>query len=338
MRHYYAAMTRVAGTLLLLILLSVISDHRNAAADSASERPAGDHAVGYYDPRLERVVLVGGPGDARADSRDSVWSWSGTRWELVTTAGPASRVNASAAFDVARGRAVIAGGSHKAGAEGPWRVLSDGWESVGAEWQLAAAIPARDHHALVEDGRGGVLLFGGIPGDRSSRWPADTWRLEPSGWQRVASDGPSARARTALAYDSRRQKVVLFGGVGESPAPRAAQPFFGDTWLWDGDRWAEAAVPGPQGRYAHGMVFDERAGVVLLYSGSAAHRDAPLTDMWQWDGVRWTGILLTGPTPGHRYQPVMVYDKRRARTVLYGGRAGAHDTWEWDGRAWKEIS
>lgn len=86
------------------------------------------------------------------------------------------------------------------------------------------------------------------------------------------------------------------------------------------------------------MVFDERAGVALLYSGAARHRGAPLTDMWQWDGVRWTEIRLTGPTPGFRYQPVMVYDRARGRTVLYGGLQGStDDTWEWDGRHWQEV-
>ncbi len=44
---------------------------------------------------------------------------------------------------------------------------------------------------------------------------------------------------------------------------------------------------------------------------------------------------LTGPTPGHRYQPVMVYDRARARTVLYGGIGGPSDTWEWDGQRWR---
>jgi hypothetical protein len=79
----------------------------------------------------------------------------------------------------------------------------------------------------------------------------------------------------------------------------------------------------------------ERAGVVLLYGGAAAHRNAPLSDMWQWDGSRWTEIPVTGPTPGHRYQPVMVYDRARERTILYGGIGGPGDTWEWDGRRWR---
>jgi len=60
--------------------------------------------------------------------------------------------------------------------------------------------------------------------------------------------------------------------------------------------------------------------------------------MWQWDGKRWTEIRLSGPTPGYRYQPVMVYDRARGKTVLYGGLEGSRDdTWEWDGRQWTAI-
>jgi hypothetical protein len=161
--------------------------------------------------------------------------------------------------------------------------------------------------------------------------------LENDAWKRVATEGPAGRARTAMAYDSKRGRVVLFGGASASPGPNQPQTFLADTWLWDGERWQKAADSIPPGRYAHGMVFDERAGVVLLYSGAAAHRNAPLSDMWQWDGERWTEIRLTGPTPGYRYQPVMVYDRARARTVLYGGMADAHDTWEWDGHGWQQI-
>lgn len=180
-------------------------------------------------------------------------------------------------------------------------------------------------------------MFGGIPADRSGPWPTDTWRLQDDGWMRVATEGPPGRGRAALAYDRNRGQVILFGGVSAPAAPNQQQTFFDDTWIWDGERWRKAAEGGPRGRYAHGMVFDQRAGVVLLYGGAAAHRDAPLSDMWQWDGSRWTDIPLSGPTPGYRYQPVMVYDRARERTVLYGGIGGPGTTWEWDGPQWREI-
>jgi hypothetical protein len=140
-----------------------------------------------------------------------------------------------------------------------------------------------------------------------------------------------------MAFDRKRRQVVLFGGVTPPPGPNQPQTFLGDTWIWQNRQWRRAADSGPRGRYAHGMVFDERAGVVWLYSGAGAHRDAPLEDMWQWDGQRWTEIRLSSPTPGFRYQPVMVYDRARGKTVLYGGIGGTADTWEWDGQRWLQV-
>jgi hypothetical protein len=181
-------------------------------------------------------------------------------------------------------------------------------------------------------------MFGGATFGSPAPWPTDTWERQTAGWTRIATDGPMGRARTAMAFDKRRGHVVLFGGVGASPAAGEPQPFYGDTWVFERGAWRRVSENGPRARYAHAMVFDERAGVVLLYGGAAAHRNAPLTDMWKWDGVRWTEIVLSGPTPGFRYQPMMVYDSKRGRTVLYGGLQGTDDdTWEWDGTQWTRI-
>ena len=81
---------------------------------TSAQAPRTDHALGFYDLQLRRVVLVGGAGDPKEGDRDKVWSWSGTLWELVTDAGPPGRVNAGAAYDAGRGKAVVAGGSRKA--------------------------------------------------------------------------------------------------------------------------------------------------------------------------------------------------------------------------------
>ncbi|MDD4868814.1 MAG: hypothetical protein PHQ28_17415, partial [Mycobacterium sp.] len=44
-----------------------------------------------------------------------------------------------------------------------------------------------------------------------------------TGWELRATDGPSARGGHAMAYDSARGVVVLYGG-----------DFLGETWEWDG--------------------------------------------------------------------------------------------------------
>ena len=327
------------GSVLVVAIAGVVSLHarHHTPGSRTSERPRTGHAVGAYDARLQRVVLIGGEGDPLSGINDRMWSWSGTRWEPLDAAGPPARVNASAAFDPNRQKVIVAGGSRKS-ADGAWQVIGDIWEGDARGWRRLADIAPRDHHALVEDGRGGVLMFGGISAERSGAWPADTLVLDGTSWRRVAADGPPARARTALAYDSARRQIVLFGGAS-APAPGqdGPQTFMSDTWTWNGARWTQASAAGPRGRYAHGMVYDERAGVVWLYSGAAAHSGAPLADMWRWDGTRWTEVQLSGPTPGARYQPVMVYDKARGRTVLYGGIGNASDTWEWDGERWRLV-
>lgn len=309
---------------------------------SAMRRPHATRAVAFYDPVLRRVVLIGGTDQPQIDKRDRVWSWSGTRWEPVTDSGPPARANAGAAFDARRRVAVVTGGARRKANDSAFETIADTWVGRSERWHrlLGVDIQPRDHQALVYDeGRGAVMMFGGMLGNGSSPWPTDTWELREAGWARIATEGPAGRGRTALAYDSRRRQVVLFGGVGASPGPGQPQPFFDDTWVRDTAGWRKVAEGGPRARYAHGMVFDERLGVVLLYSGAAAHRDAPLADMWQWDGARWAEIRLTGPTPGFRYQPVMVYDRARGKTVLYGGLQGSsNDTWEWDGHTWAEIS
>jgi hypothetical protein len=330
---------------LLTVLVAATAIARSAPSDGRGSRatpgPGALRAVGFYDPTLRRVVLVGGAGQPRSLGRDGVWSWTGTRWEPMTDSGPTARSNASAAYDARRRVAVVAGGTGRSANDSTFEVIGDTWEGSPTGWRRIAGadIEPRDHQSMVYDeGRDAVLMFGGILGDRSAPWPTDTWELRQEGWVRIATEGPAGRGRTALAYDNARRQIVLFGGVGAPPAPGQPQPFFNDTWVWERDGWRMVAEDGPPARYAHGMAFDERAGVVLLYSGSAAHRDAPLTDMWQWDGTRWTEIRPSGPTPGHRYQPVMVYDRARGKTVLYGGLEGSKDdTWEWDGRQWREI-
>jgi hypothetical protein len=87
------------------------------------------------------------------------------------------------------------------------------------------------------------------------------------------------------------------------------------------------------------MVFDRRAGVVLMWGGTTGneHRD----DLWQWDGRTWKEITVTTPRPSKRTGASMAYDARRQRVVLFGGRIrengrvrDSDEMWEWDGQRW----
>jgi len=155
---------------------------------------------------------------------------------------------------------------------------------------------------------------------------------------------PSARWGHGFAYDSARERMVLFGGQDASGA------FVGDTWEWDGSRgtWTLRATTGPAGRYGHAMVYDSARRKIVLFGGFnlGVFGCCFLGDTWEWDGDAgtWTQRANTGPSP--RYAQ-LIYDSARRTTVLFGGvtrnvitYTALDDTWEWDGVAgtWTQRS
>lgn len=175
------------------------------------------------------------------------------------------------------------------------------------------------------------------------------------------------RVDPAMAFDSARQRVVLFGG--HEGVGFIGDRVLADTWEWDGATWRNRLPPSsPPARRGHSMAFDRARQRVVLHGGIGADYRA-LSDTWEWDGTTWVErklansavwpqlgmvfdsrrqrLLLLGGTisewTGSSWTPLpgawgpawfddssaVVYDEARHRTVLWNGRLG--ETWEWDG-------
>jgi hypothetical protein len=148
---------------------------------------------------------------------------------------------------------------------------------------------------------------------------------------------PPARGFHDLAYDSGRDRIVLFGGYSLG-AGRLS-----DTWEFDGAAWARRLpVTSPIARDEHAMAFDSRRGRTVLFGGYIVPGGS-LSDTWEWDGVNWLE-RFPATSPPARHDHGMVYDSARGRVVLYGGldfslpRPELSDTWEWDGTNWTRAS
>ncbi len=77
-----------------------------------------------------------------------------------------------------------------------------------------------------------------------------------------------ARCGHALAYDVARQRVVLFGGGGNTGV-------LSDTWEWDGSNWTQRApTNSPSSRVYHAMAYDAARQRVVLFGGYAANSSA----------------------------------------------------------------
>jgi hypothetical protein len=149
-------------------------------------------------------------------------------------------------------------------------------------------------------------------------------------WNLATHLGPGHRTDAAMAYDSARHRVVLFGGYLSIGNGGALQ---GDTWEWDGNVWAKKATTGPSAREDTAMAYDATRGRVVLFGGSS-NFVGDKGDTWEWDGTTWT--LKANGGPAARGRHAMAYDSGRGKVILYGGQSGPTfaDTWEWNGTVW----
>ncbi|MCA8952884.1 MAG: hypothetical protein KDE27_25465 [Planctomycetes bacterium] len=197
-----------------------------------------------------------------------------------------------------------------------------------AIWQRAPVLEPRSGQAMVWDAaRGECLLFGGF---QSGRYP-ETWSWDGVAWTlHRPANTPAGRRDHAMAYDSGRNRVVMFGGNGASGD-------LDETWEWDGFDWQQLTpAVRPSARDGQGMAYDAGRGVTVLFGGQG-----PLmNDTWEWDGVKWIQRTPTTDPGGHSLT-AMVYDTVRQRIVMFGGSTtlgAAADTWEYDGVDWSAVT
>ncbi|MFC1609839.1 kelch repeat-containing protein [Myxococcota bacterium] len=296
------------------------------------------HHAMTYDSAHGKVVLFGGDGSGSWNEMfQDTWDWDGSTgtWTNVTPAGikPMARAMPSLAYDSGRAKVVLFGGSDGVSH------LQDTWEWDGSTGTWTDVTPvgdkpsARTAPMAYDSARGKVVLFGGWDGACRQ----DTWEWDGTSgtWTDVTPSGPnpSARIHHKLAYDSTREKLVLFGGFS------VQGDFCEDTfWEWDGTMgtWTEMAPEGPQpsARINHSLVYDSGRGKVVLFGGYDAN-PAIEQDIWEWDGTTWTDVTPAGPRPNYRVAQALAYDSAREKLVLFGGGAlvPMEDTWECDVRS-----
>jgi hypothetical protein len=151
----------------------------------------------------------------------------------------------------------------------------------------------------------------------------------------TGADGPlrfrevaPGRNSHAMAYDSVRQQVVLFGGYNGSG--------LGDTWSFDGTNWVRRfPANSPADRWGTRMAWDAARNEILLFGGT--RNTGRLNDTWVWNGTNWTQKTpANSPSPRENF--CLAYDAARQRVVLFGGANGGQETWEWNGTDWNSVN
>ncbi len=230
-------------------------------------------------------------------------------WVRRATNGPPARFGHSLVYDDSRHVTVLFGGRTNGNSIG---TLNDLWEWDGARWSLR------------------------MPNSGTNGWT----NVPGRGWQPSYRDRPVQRAHHAMAYDQKRGRVVLFGGIGSDPS--GVTPPLNDLWEWDGAQWHFRATNGPTTRVYGSMAYDERRRRTVLFGGQSYGPGNPDTELvWEWDGDRWhTNAPATGPSgPNARTQGRMAYDSFRGVTV-FGPTSESYSLWsfwDWDGVKWTNF-
>jgi hypothetical protein len=306
--------------------------------------PAGRSGhVMAYDNTNARTLLFG--GTVQGIKNQETWRFNGISWLLLSPPNrPSAREGSAMVFDKQYSRAVLFSGY--SGLTGPgiiggyenatWNYVSSSWSTA----RLTGPAPRAGHVMVYEQlPIGKTLLFGGsnrpnlsVPTTRLG----DTWEWNATAatWTQINVAGPEPRDAAAMAYDTLRQRAVLFGGLSD------ALGVAGDTWEWDAaaQTWALIDIPGPPNRYGHTLVFDPNRDVSLLFGGTSS----PGNDTWQYSGAAggaWSK-LITPTAPSSRFSHSMVYDTTAGRAVLFGGQSGftyLGDTWAANFANWPVV-
>ncbi len=286
-----------------------------------------------FDHDRDRIVLFGG-GDSV--TRNDTWEWDGTQWMMRSpVSSPPAQAGSALVYDPHNRRTVLFGGSYANSAGNTWS-----WD--GTDWTLLTTPtrPMISGGAMVYDaGRRVVFLFGGNAANRITS--DETWELSGSTWtRRSPASSPLARTLMSMAYDSVRDRVLMFGGDTFLGGRRA------DLWEWDHVNWQPRALTPqliPQERESARMAYDPSSSSVILFGGvpypMSQLPHAGRGSTWAWNGA-WSELASTGPQ--ERFRHSMVTDWSRQRVVMFGGAVDTSnslgDTWAFDRGSWTRIA
>lgn len=280
---------------------------------------------GLLWPGASQLVFDTGLGRPLAIAQlDIVHALVADAWPRQSSIGAPSGTspgNLSSSFDPLRDRLVVmhADASLASRRTRVWEWDRTRW-TEGASQGSPPLLDATAFASCFDPVRGTILV--GAPSAVSS--PMGTWRWNGSTWSQLASGGPSRRNSFAIAADTARNVIVLFGGNNSAGA-------LDDTWLFDGTSWTRVfpnTVPTLGSLNVVHMASDTVAGGVVMMSGNL---------VWRWNGSDWQS--LPSPPESATFSSTvrnrLAFDPALGRVIHLGIDTALHS---FDGSAWQPIA
>ena len=259
--------------------------------DSASG-PGSRHAHAMaYDPGGSSVIVFGGMLDTRDATLPpahrerplcDTWSLKDATW--TSAADTSCTIAATAASTLiapgARGAMILVEGPRASLDTQPLPMRLFHRDTLG--WTLIDSVgprlPLNANGSVAWDDSRSMLVVPVLGGPDAGVWEWDGTR-----WRHLRVEAaPPPRRNYAIAYDSRRRRVALIGGLASGPR----RPL-GDHWTWDGTTWSEvASAPVQPSPRSHArLANDARNGRLLYFGGSSAQ--GLQRELWIFDADGW---------------------------------------------------
>jgi hypothetical protein len=288
-----------------------------------------------FDPVRRRIVVYGGRNEATATQRaDAPWldlTVNPPRWYVDPPAAPSPRYGPSLVYDPNGDRVILFGGRDDFNYSDTYGQY---WEMnfrAAPEWKrhqgVGSVLPLTrfGHVAYCDAPRNRMLVFGG---DYFQAGPAffslslandSLWTLvDPPG------PGPATRSYPGMAYDSRRDRLLFFGGnTGAGLSNQVWALSLSGTPSWQ--LLGPTGTP-PTPRFGSSAVYDPAKDRLLVFGGYPANTNTSAPDqLWELSltpAPTWRAIpdnTLPGLWPSPRSFLSAQFDPYSKRMVFYSG-------------------
>src|SRR5438105_4060688 len=318
---------------------------------TTTNRPLARSSAGFaYDAATRNLVLSGGRHGCgpSATSYADTWLLDGSTWHMPTHPQlhtPGEMTTFSMAYDPDVAKIIALGVFSGCGVQTgmmSWNGVN--WQqspdSVALPSPMFSRVLAFDAatHELIAFGFGQMTCAAGCPPNGGP----ETWAYNGTSWSQLhPTQSPPGLANMAMAYDSVRHELVLFGGETHSFNSTNGVAV-NTTWVFDGSTWTQLTpATAPSARVGASMVFDQALGRIVLFGGASTNPDATnaspavFDDMWSFDGTTWQQLHPTS-MPSGRFLAQVTYDAATQQIVLFGGAlnttSDANDTWTFGAR------
>lgn len=297
-----------------------------------------------YDSESDIAITFGGSeptyydGEIITDNKTWAYDANSDHWRQMSPITQSERNEVMMAYDSESNMTIIFGGrdmqpTNRIGMGDTWAYDA----SIDSYFNMSpiSTPPPRALGDMVYDSQSDLcVLFGALEDPMELVPNAKTWLYDfnTNTWSNASpATAPSARFAYRMAYDSKSDRTILFGG-------HDGGQLLNDTWAYDveSNMWEEMSPAlAPSGRVDHSMTYDWESDRVILFGGQPNDFISQTNDTWAYDYDIDTWQEMSPTTaPSLRTLPAMTYDNESDVVVLFGGfgpeGVNLDDTWLYD--------